>query len=108
MKSPSTLPKGAGRRNAAKGFVGIGGSQRPPDRLALFDVVLTAKHGNGIIGDQPDFDEVVEEAIDNADLIEQRRQSPTFFHFLQPGFEHLPVNRRMTPGYISKLRRNQR
>ncbi|KAJ8134163.1 hypothetical protein OY671_012623, partial [Metschnikowia pulcherrima] len=43
---------------------------------------------------------VVEEAIDNADSVEQRRHSPTFFHFLQPDFEHSPVDRRMTSGYI--------
>ncbi|PAV92434.1 hypothetical protein WR25_26314 [Diploscapter pachys] len=91
-----------GRRpsQCGQGFVGIGGSESPPDRLVLFGVVLTTKHGNGILGDQPDFDEVFEEAIDNADLVEQRRHSPTFFHFLQPDVEHLPVNRRMTSGYI--------
>ena len=52
-------------------LVGIGRSKCPPDRLVLFDVVPTAKHGNRIIGYQPDFDEVVEEAVDDADLVQQ-------------------------------------
>src|SRR3546814_1379207 len=47
-------------------LIGIGRRQRAPDRLAVFDVVPTAKRDNGIVGDQSDFGEVVKEAIDDA------------------------------------------
>src|SRR3546814_6262298 len=46
-------------------LIGIGRRQRAPDRLAVFDVVPTAKRDNGIVGDQSDFGEVVKEAIDD-------------------------------------------
>src|SRR3546814_6008682 len=56
-------------------LIGIGRRQRAPDRLAVFDVVPTAKRDNGIVGDQSDFGEVVKEAIDDADLVQQCRRS---------------------------------
>src|SRR3546814_7061372 len=50
--------------------------------------------------DLSDFGEVVKEAIDDADLVQQCRHSPASCHFLQPGLEHLPVHRRMPAGNI--------
>src|SRR3990167_784204 len=82
-----------GRRpsQCGEGLVGIGRSQRPPDRLVLFDVVLSAQQGDGVVGDQPDFNEVVEEAVDDADLVQQSRESPTLFHVLQPSLQHWSI-----------------
>jgi hypothetical protein len=43
--------------------------QGPPDRPALLDAQLRAQHRNGVVRDQLKFDEMVEEAIDNAGTV---------------------------------------
>lgn len=87
-----------GRRLAQRGkcLVGIGGGKSPPDRLVLLDIVLPAKLGDGIAGDQLVLDQIVEEAVNDADLVQQRLQLPAHFDFPQPRLEHLSVNYRMT------------
>ena len=83
-----------GRRLAQRGkcLVGIGGGKSPPDRLVLLDIVLPAKLGDGIAGDQLVLDQIVEEAVNDADLVQQRRQFPPRCHVPQPVLEHLAIH----------------
>ncbi len=69
-----------------KGVVRRWRCQRPPDRLALLNTILAAQHGNGIAAYRFHFDQVIEEAIDDAGTVQQRRWLPLRAPFSQPGF----------------------
>jgi hypothetical protein len=71
-----------------KCLIWIGREQRPHDRLVAFRMVLGTQIGNGIAGDQRFPHEEVEEAIDDAGAMQQRRRGPLHGTFAQPRFKH--------------------
>lgn len=63
--------------------------QCAPDRPTLLDIVCLAQGGDGIALDRFDVQKVIEEPIDNAGAVQQRRRHPMVGQCLQPNHQNI-------------------